>query len=212
MRKMSWLISMVAVAAAAVATTRLVGASSAGSSSDAAERVALLARLERLEARATSDNRATAAAGARLGAAVFNASASAAPAAVESDDDQTPAGQARASERAAELAEKEHRHYDGLDALARNGGGGPASLRVRKNIEEVRNRSETGLDIVSLDCSDVLCRVELRVPGSAAAASMIAAQALMPGMGALTQRPHTPGKPAVYYVAAPGKDLPRMPD
>lgn len=112
-------------------------------------------------------------------------------------------------------AEKERRHYDRLDALARAGGGeGPAD-RLRKNIDAFRASNHAGaatLDIAALDCSEAVCRVEFRPPANGLQHSPTeTARALMPGMGRLAMRPPgTSGGTPVFYLAPARKQLPRL--
>jgi hypothetical protein len=212
--KMSWLIIAVGLVGIGVGATFLVTSRTgrpAASTDDAQQ--ALIDRLERLETRVPELKRGLAHSGAQMGALALNGALAAGKTqAVE--EDESPEGQALAKVRAAESAEKESRHYDRLDELARAGGGAAAAGKLRKNIEGARVKGVKAgggeLDIARLECSDALCRIEVRSTGNdVAASSMAGLQILSPGMGPLTMRPYSPGQPSVFYVAAPGQRLPK---
>ena len=88
------------------------------------------------------------------------------------------------------------------------------AAHLRKNIEQARtapgHTKPAELDLAAVDCSDSLCRVEVRATGASRLPSIATVQVLQRGMGNLSMRPSAPGKPPVYYVAAPGQRLPRM--
>lgn len=131
------------------------------------------------------------------------------PAAVAADDDDSPAARARERRR----AEEERRYYDQLDALARAGGGGAMAGRLQRTIDEARTRRNqpVAVEVTRLECGHALCRVELPAQRLRPQAAMAIAMVLGPGMGGLTMRPAAVGEPAVYYVAAPDQELPRLP-
>jgi hypothetical protein len=167
---------------------------------------AVLQRLERLEAAAPEVKRELARAGAQMGVMALSAAAAAGTKA----EPQAEAAGGAAPVTAAERAAKERAHYDRLDQLVRTGGGVKATAHLRKNIEEARGAKSKGgdLDVASLDCSDALCRVEVRGGGNVAATSSAGLRVFSPGMGPLTMRPYEKGRPLVFYLAAPGQDLP----
>jgi hypothetical protein len=169
---------------------------------------AVLDRLGRLEAGIPEMKRGLAQAGAQMGVMALNTAA----AAGAKPDPESEAGRAAEQLGAAEREAKERAHYDQLDQLVRGGGGVEATATLRKNIAEAKARGKKGgggeLDIASLDCSDKLCRVEVRGGGDVAATSMAGLRILTPGMGQLTMRPFERGRPSVFYLAAPGQRLP----
>ena len=171
---------------------------------------ALVERLERLEAGRPELKRGLAQAGAQMGVMALNAAAAGG---TRPDPRQRAVG-GTAQLTAAERAARERAHYDRLDQLVRTGGGVKAAAHMRKNIEEARARGEKGgradLDVASLDCSDTLCRVEVRDGGSGKVGGHSSAglRVLGPGMGPLTMRPYEKGRPAGVLPGARGQDLP----
>jgi hypothetical protein len=199
--KWSWLIILAVAAGGGVAGGYLVRGR--GSPPAAADQ-ALVQRLERLEAEAPELKRGLARAGAQMGVMALNAAAVG-----TKPDPESEAADGNARVTAAQQAAKERAHYDRLDQLVRTGGGVKAAAHLRKNIEEARAQKTKGgdLDVASLDCSDALCRVEVR-GRNVGAISSAGLQVLGPGMGPLTMRPYEKGRPLVFYLAAPGQDLP----
>jgi hypothetical protein len=207
-QKLSWILSMAVVAGGAVTITKLVSGAPerrpiAADTSEVTE------RLQRLEMQLPAIKRSMAQTGAQLGAvALAHAASEAEPSA------ETPEGKALEAQREAERVVKQSRHYDGLDLLARSGGGAGAVAQLKKNIENARSlpsHANPGeLDIANLTCSEALCRVEVRTSANKGSSTAAATQILMRGMGNLSMRPYAPGQPAVYYVATPGHRLPRL--
>jgi hypothetical protein len=209
--KMTWVISLAVVAGGAVLVTRLVSASAEFRPVSSSDQQELAERLKRLEAEVPGLKRSVALTGVQLGAAAL---AQAKPAA-QPDDEGTSEGDAREKARENARAEQEKIYYASLDRMALAGGGEDATAHLRKNIEAARTRSpkEGGkeVDVASMECSDTVCRVEVREKGGTVAeAAQTTAHALLKGMGGLTMRAYEPGKPFVYYLAAPGHDLPRL--
>ena len=203
--KWSWLIILAVAAGSGVAGGYLVRVQR-GAPQAAAADPTLVQRLERLEAETPELKRGLAQAGAQMGVMALSAAA----AAGTRPDPEAEAAAAEVAEAA--HAARERAHYDRLDQLVRTGGGVKAAAHLRKNIEAAKG--DTGgrgaLDVASLDCSDTLCRVEVRDSGSGKVAAISSAglRVLGPGMGPLTMRPYEKGRPLVFYLAAPGQDLP----
>jgi hypothetical protein len=202
--KMSWLMILTVAVGGGIAGGYLMRGRAAPPASGPDQ--ALLQRLERLEAQAPELKRGLAQAGAQMGVMALSAAAAAGTKA--DPEGESTGGAARVT--AAERAAKERAHYDHLDQLVRTGGGVKATALLRKNIEDARAKKTKGgaLDVASLDCSDALCRVEVRGGGNVAAISSAGLQVFGPGMGPLTMRPYEKGRPLVFYLAAPGQDLP----
>jgi hypothetical protein len=200
-RKGLWVFSLVAVAGTTALVTFQIAARR-HVQSQAAPDDELVQRLDRLE-RELPRLRA-AAAGAQLGA--LKAAAGSAPTGT------APAAPAPLSK--VEAAAKEQRHYDHLDELARQSGGGEqAAAQLRKNLEALRalppSPMRPELDVTALECGEALCRVELRRSTSHGRDWVtLAAKTLTKGGGTLTMRPFDKDR-AVYYVAPPGHPLPR---
>jgi hypothetical protein len=202
--KLPWLIAAAAVGVAALSIGVALRRPASGRVEDGQEIQEMAARLKRLESGIPQLQQSMARTGAQLGkVALATAGASA-----TAGDEDSPAGQ----ERAQQQAEKELRHYDHLDTLARGGGGATATAQLRKNLAELSALSGAGKAngpaVPALDCSDALCRVELPARSGMTAQALMAVHILQRGMGNLSMRPAAPGKPPVYYVAAPGHQLP----
>ena len=207
-QKLSWLTSLVLAAAVGAGVMRWVApAAPAGTvGSDPA----LIERLERLEAAMPGVQGSLARTGAQLGALALVTKASSQPAA------RPPEPSEEQQERqAAERAARESDYYDQLDTVARRGGVAatdPAAAKLRQNLEALRAlpKEQVGaLDIRALDCSQAVCRLEIRTSGGNPSTLMAIEHTLGRGMGGLSMRPLT-GGPAIYYVAAPGHRLPAM--
>jgi hypothetical protein len=204
--KLSWILLTAGVFGTGVFASRFVSMSGPGRSAAAsapADQQALVERLERLEAGLPKLQQNVAA---QMGAVALNAAAAVQAAGTESAGTSTSTKPQLSS---AAYAEKERAHYDQLDALVKKGGGSAATAQLRKNIEGARANKDKrlALDVRRLDCSDALCRVEVRTNGDSALV-MNGARVLSAGMGDLSMRPRTQGQPDVYYVAAPGLELP----
>ena len=206
--KLPWIIAAAAVGVAALAIGVALRRPAGGRVEDGQEIQEMAARLKRLESGIPQLQQSMARTGVQLGKvalATAGASAMEAP-----DDEDSPAGK----ERARHQAEKELRHYDHLDTLARAGGGATATAQLRKNLAELGALSGAGKAndpaVPAVDCSDALCRVELPARSGLSAQALMAVHILQRGMGNLSQRPAVPGKPPVYYVAAPGHQLPDL--
>jgi hypothetical protein len=208
--KMSWLIISAAAVGTAIGATYLVTSRTAVAAKGGPEPTDVVERLERLERGMPEVKKGLANAGAQMGAlALSMAAAEKKPKAVDGEGAGAATGQLSGAERRA----KEKQYYDRLDESVRAGGGADSLARLRKNIEQASTRPSyqggAKLDIAKLDCNDAYCRVEVRTPGTnVGAEAMAGAQVLAQEMGDLSMRPHTPGQPSVYYVAAPGKTLP----
>jgi hypothetical protein len=196
---------MVAVAGGTVAVSRLMAgrapAAAAGEQEPQAERLA------RLESSLANLQRNQAHAGAQAGAALAArlnevANAKASP--------EGPVPEDVATQRA-----REQKQFARFDQLARTGDGTAVAAQLRKNIEEMRklpkDRNPGELDVKGIDCGATMCRVEVNPKGDNAAQARTAAFVLGRGMGTLTMQPFAADKPAVYYVMAPGMNLPLQP-
>jgi hypothetical protein len=117
-----------------------------------------------------------------------------------SPHDRAPAAAAPIVDEATQ-AERERQHYDRLDALARAGSDTAAATRVRQNL------AAASADVLALDCSAALCRVEMRAGAPDPRVFMATAAALGKDQGTVSMRPLSGASP-VYYVAAPGQRLP----
>jgi hypothetical protein len=198
-RSVSWLLVVVALATGfgmfQLARNSAKPAAVAGGEDAIAE------RLRRLEAEVPALKRSMSTTGARLATAALAAS----PA--------TATTEATAPLNAPERSTRELRHYDHLDELARAGGGAVVAAQIRKNVAHPDSLSGVPgppLDITRLDCSNTICRVEVRPKGAARVSYAEIAYVLTNGMGTLTMRPYTPGQSAVYYVSAPDQPLPAL--
>jgi hypothetical protein len=206
--KLSTLAALVATAAAAVAVTRWLDRPAVAQTPvDDPALAERLTRLERLEENLDRRERSLAQAGARFGTLAVAGSA------LATAEEGTPAGEAHERKQAEETRQQEKRHFDRLDSLARAGGGTVASVQLRKNIETLRVARGTSkdrarlVDIGAVDCSDTVCRVEVTLLDRGAIGA--AARALLPGMSGLSMRPTVDNR-AVYYVGAPGHELPPL--
>ena len=207
-RTLLWLTALVAVVSATVVVTRAVlmrtGPTAAQQLEEMAER---LGRLEAERAAAGSPDRALARAGVQLGMAALRTARTDAPA------DGTPEAGAQEKQETDAHAEREARHFDRLDAVARAGGNPPAVSQLRKNIDALRarpaNKGRVDLDVAAIDCGANVCRLELRRGRLGQAPDVTSAAAgLLEGMGGnLSMRPGV-GERAVIYVSAPGHQLP----
>ena len=208
--KLLWVGSVLGVAIATAVTTRLVISAPPAppaATAPSEDIAALTKRLARLEAEPVANGRSLAQV-----VQLQAGSAGAAPA-VEAADDGTPEERlAKAQQIEASQAERESRHYDELDRLARATGGAAATAsaaQLRSNLQALRappaGKARIELDVAALDCGDKLCRLELK--SSATGDPMTLIPQLLQGMGNLSMRPARDGKP-VYYIAARDQLLP----
>jgi hypothetical protein len=206
-RTVSWcFLLLVAVAATVVLTRQLSTPPKVAAATP--ELAELRERMGQLEA-ALQMERSRARAGAKLGVVALNLAAAKPPA----EPDGSPEAAAREQQVEAQYLENQSRHYDRLDTIARSGGGAAALAQLRKNIEAMRalprERGRVDLDVAAIDCSETLCRLEIRAGRDPNAQVGKYSAALSRGMGAnLSMRPLN-GERAIYYVSAPGHELPK---
>ena len=200
-RTILWLGSLVAVGLGTAVTTKLVTGTlkQAPASADVTE---LSRRLARLEKERSDSWRAFARDLIQLGVG-------AAPAVSGTEAPEPAAEQAAEAKRAQAFAERERQHFDELDRQARTGSGTAALTQLRSNLQALRNlppAARVMVDVASVDCGEKLCRLELSGPTRAEDPKFV--PALLAGMGSnLSMRPSSDGR-AVYYVSAPGQQIP----
>ena len=197
-RMISWFLAAFAALAAGTAVFVVMRRTPAAPAADGE----LARRLERLESSVPRLERTMVRTGAQLGTLAL---AGAKLPDVEEDD--TPETAERRRQRERERAERESRYYDQLDGMARAGGGGAVEVQLRRNVAAAREQGGPALELQTVACGPDVCRVEVKATSATTTRGVV--RTLVRGMGGLSMRPLGQG-PAVYYVAAPDRQLPRM--
>jgi hypothetical protein len=164
-------------------------------------------KLDGVDGRLRTINRDFGAAGARLASAVrLDESAT-----TDRADEPNEERDARIGREIAAHAIKESVYYGKLDEEVRRATPSPERReQLRKNVEELA-AAKLPVTIGSFDCSDSLCRVELKRDGRADPKKLHAAyDKLARGMRELTMRPFEQDGRSVIYIAPGTHQLPPM--
>lgn len=214
-RKLSWLLVQgLFVAAVVVVACRAMGVGrNAEASPDLRE---LTERQRRLEAQLAALDRSLGRGGADLGVRVAAAVGRSAPFPEASDPPEgTREYELDQPRQQVAAQEREARHYDHLDSLARARGGESARGQLEKNVATLLAlpREKGGGKVDAVDCGEKVCRVEMRVRRVAGKSGLsIVADYLAAEMGEAMSVRTLPGGRSVIYLATPGHQLPPLSD
>jgi hypothetical protein len=210
-RKLPWILATVGMGTAAVLAVKQAFFTRPPALRGDDPTAELSERLARLESGLPRLERSWTRAGQGIAAAAL---ASAAPAAGPKEG--SAEADALEKQQAAEHATQERRRYDQFDELARSGGGTVGAAQVRKNLDSlsraIGGKPPGAPPPLAVDCSDVLCRVELASKDLPPQKLLLVARDLAEGMGDLSMRPagqDPPGR-TVFYLAAPGRVLSKL--